>query len=95
MTTFTSSYTRAKPLLAYSKQESKFYYYKIYPVVESIHLESIEHHCKYKDPGIHKSEILGYVATAFVINDHATRRRSRRKTILKGLKALRLYNKGF
>lgn len=25
----------------------------------SIHLSSIEHHCKYKDPKRHKSEILG------------------------------------
>jgi len=30
-----------------------------------------------------------YVATAAVINDHATRRRSRRRTILKTLKGLK------
>jgi hypothetical protein len=26
--------------------------------IENINLESIEHHCKYKDPELHKSEIL-------------------------------------
>jgi hypothetical protein len=35
-----------------------FYYCKIHPNIEYINLESVEHHCKYKDPTLHKSEIL-------------------------------------
>jgi hypothetical protein len=30
----------------------------MHPNVENIYLESIEHHCKYKEPDRHKSEIL-------------------------------------
>ena len=35
-----------------------FYYCKLHPDIQNINLESIEHHCKYKDPELHKSEIL-------------------------------------
>jgi hypothetical protein len=35
-----------------------FYYCKLHPDVQNINLESIEHHCKYKDPELYKSEIL-------------------------------------
>jgi hypothetical protein len=35
-----------------------FYYCKLHPDIENMNLESIEHHCKYKDPELHKSEIL-------------------------------------
>jgi hypothetical protein len=35
-----------------------FYYCKLHPDIENISLESIEHHCKYRDPELHKSEIL-------------------------------------
>ncbi len=35
-----------------------FYYCKLHPDIENINLESIEHHCKYRDPELHKSEIL-------------------------------------
>jgi hypothetical protein len=34
------------------------YLCKLHPHVESTHLETIEHHCKYKDPELHKAEIL-------------------------------------
>jgi hypothetical protein len=35
-----------------------FYYCKLHPEIENMNLESIEHHCKYRDPELHKSEIL-------------------------------------
>jgi hypothetical protein len=34
------------------------FYCTLHPDVQSYHLESIEHHMKYKDPEVHKSEIL-------------------------------------
>jgi len=34
------------------------YYCILHPEVKNIHLESIEHHIKYKDPAAHKSELL-------------------------------------
>jgi MCM AAA-lid domain len=34
------------------------YFCKLHPDVESTHLQTIEHHCKYKDPELHKAEIL-------------------------------------
>jgi hypothetical protein len=34
------------------------YYCKLHPHVKSAYLETIEHHCKYKDPDKHKAEIL-------------------------------------
>jgi hypothetical protein len=36
----------------------KWYYCKIHTDRENIHLESIEHHCKYKESDRHKAEIL-------------------------------------
>ena len=38
-----------------------WYYCKIHPNVESIHLESIEHHCKYKEPDKHERTILEFL----------------------------------
>ena len=35
-----------------------YYYYKLHPDIENIYLESIEQHCKHKEPAIDKSEIL-------------------------------------
>lgn len=35
-----------------------FYYCKLHPEVENANLESVEHHCRYKDPELHKDEIL-------------------------------------
>ena len=34
------------------------YYCTLHPDVQSYHLESIEHHIKYKNPEMHESEIL-------------------------------------
>jgi hypothetical protein len=34
------------------------YFCKLHPNIENINLQSIEHHCKYNNPELHKSEIL-------------------------------------
>jgi hypothetical protein len=39
-------------------KNGKIYYCKLHPNIWNINLESIEHHCKYKEPGEHKTEIL-------------------------------------
>ena len=39
-----------------NKQE--YYFCRLHPEIKNIHLESIEHHIKYKDPEAHKSELL-------------------------------------
>jgi hypothetical protein len=39
------------------------YYCKLHHDVENIYLETIEHHCKYKEPNVHKSEILRLLST--------------------------------
>lgn len=39
----------------------EWYYCKLHSHVENIHLESIEHHCKYKEPDKHKEKILGFM----------------------------------
>jgi hypothetical protein len=35
-----------------------YFYCKLHPEIKNVHLKSIEHHIKYKDHGIHKSELL-------------------------------------
>jgi hypothetical protein len=40
----------------------EFYYCKLHPKVSSIHLDSIEQHCKYKDPDGHKAELLKHLS---------------------------------
>jgi len=35
-----------------------FHYCKICPKVENLHLKSIEHHIKFKDPERHKTKLL-------------------------------------
>jgi hypothetical protein len=47
----------------HSKYKMLFYYCKIHPDKQNVHLEIIEHHCKYKEPDIHKSEILRLLST--------------------------------
>jgi hypothetical protein len=39
-----------------------FYYSKLHPDIENA-LETIEHHCKYKEPDVHKLEILRLLTT--------------------------------
>ncbi len=66
MATIIISYFRTESLLPvidkrqYNNENGSgtFYYCKLHPDIENINLESIEHHCKYKDPELHKSEIL-------------------------------------
>ena len=41
-----------------SSYKVRFYYCKLHPEIENVYLETIEHHCKYKEPDIHKLEIL-------------------------------------
>jgi replicative DNA helicase Mcm len=45
-------------------KKGKFYYCKVHPSIENIYLETIEHHCKYKEPDVHKSEILRLLSAA-------------------------------
>jgi len=40
------------------EKKSVFYYCKLHPKIQSLYLESIEHHCKYKEAETHKREIL-------------------------------------
>jgi hypothetical protein len=44
--------------------EQVCYYCKIHPEVWNIYIESIEHHCKYKEPDKHKAEILRLLKSA-------------------------------
>ena len=36
----------------------QLYYCKLHPNIQNANLESIEHHCKYKEPDVHKLELL-------------------------------------
>jgi hypothetical protein len=40
------------------EKKGNFYCCKLHTDIQNICLESIEHHCKYKEPESHKSEIL-------------------------------------
>jgi hypothetical protein len=43
------------------RNSTRWYYCKVHPKVENIHLQSIEHHCKYKEPEKHKSKVLEFL----------------------------------
>src|ERR671932_85619 len=47
----------------YHNYKIPFYYCKLHPDIENIYLETIEHHYKYKEPTMHKSEILRLLST--------------------------------
>jgi hypothetical protein len=47
----------------YRNYKIPFYYCKLHPDIENIYLKTIEHHCKYKEPRAHKSEILRLLST--------------------------------
>ena len=34
---------------------------QLHPHIESVHLGSIEHHCKYHEPELHKTRILEFL----------------------------------
>ena len=42
----------------YNKYRVPFYYCKLHRNIESVYLETIEHHCKFSGPELHKSEVL-------------------------------------
>jgi hypothetical protein len=42
----------------HNKYRVHFYYCKLHHNIENIYLESIEHHCKFSNPQLHKSEII-------------------------------------
>ena len=48
----------ASPCHSILEKKGKFYLCKLHSDIQNNYLESIEHHCKYKEPGYHKSEIL-------------------------------------
>jgi hypothetical protein len=39
----------------------RWYYCKLHPKVENVHLHSTEHHCKYSEPEMHKSKVLEFL----------------------------------
>jgi len=47
-----------RPLIGKQIHKPYFHYCKICPKVENLHLESIEHHIKFKDPERHKAKLL-------------------------------------
>ena len=42
---------------------NRLYFCRLHPEVKNVYLDPIEHHCKYKDPDYHKSEILNLLST--------------------------------
>ena len=47
----------------YHNYKIPFYYCRLHQDIENAYLETIEHHCKYKEPDMHKSEILRLLST--------------------------------
>jgi hypothetical protein len=47
------------------------YFCRLHPEVKNVNLDPIEHHCKYKDPYYHKSEILKLLYTKSPDNELA------------------------
>ena len=43
------------------RMSSQWYYCKVHPKIENMYLHSIEHHCKYSEPEIHKSKVLEFL----------------------------------
>jgi hypothetical protein len=52
-------------------KNQKLYFCRLHPECKNVNLESIEHHCKYKDPDYHKSEILKLLPTKSPDNELA------------------------
>jgi hypothetical protein len=44
-------------------KKGELYRCNVHPKEQNIYLETIEHHCKYKDPELHKSEIVRLTST--------------------------------
>ena len=47
------------------------YFCRLHPEVKNVNLDPIEHHCKYKEPDVHKSEILKLLSTKSPDNELA------------------------
>ena len=61
------------------------YYCKVHrKESENIHLESVEHHCKYKEPDVHKKEILHRLS--LMQKDNATETEDKNKIIAQFVK---------
>src|SRR5690349_24616212 len=41
-------------------KKENYFYCKLHPGIRNIHLKSIEHHIKYKDPEVHRAELLRF-----------------------------------
>jgi hypothetical protein len=41
------------------------YYCKLHPKIQNLNLDSIEHHCKYGEPEVHKKEILSRLSKSY------------------------------
>jgi hypothetical protein len=52
-------------------KNQKLYFCRLHPEVKNVNLDPIEHHCKYKDPDYHKSEILNLLSTRSSDNELA------------------------
>jgi hypothetical protein len=44
-------------------RNNRSYFCRLHPEFKNVYLDSIEQHCKYKDPDYHKSEILKLLST--------------------------------
>lgn len=45
----------------HNKYNVRMYFCRLHPQVQNNYLESIEHHCRFSDPQLHKSEILKFL----------------------------------
>jgi hypothetical protein len=59
------------PIIGRNHNSNRLYFCKLHPEIKSVSLDSIEHHCKYKDPDYHKSEILKISSTKSPDNELA------------------------
>ena len=53
------------------KSNNRSYFCRLHPEVKNVNLDPVEHHCKYKDPDYHKSEILKRLPTKSPDNELA------------------------
>jgi hypothetical protein len=54
------------------RDNTRWYYCKVHPKVENIYLDTIEYHCKYKEPEKHKSKVLGHLQ--LLLQQHKSRK---------------------
>lgn len=56
---------KQSPCLDIIGKEGEFYYCKLHPNIQYIHLETMEHHIKYKEPIMHKNAITSLGSTGY------------------------------